>query len=381
MIRPNFPIVGLEPRANAIGYEMRQGESALINLNDRPIHGARATGKVHGFKVPTLAVIQAGEQAYTVLDTRKTEIWEPPLLVVEGVLETIDSASGIGLQEGLTATVGRKHHKDTFTYDPSVSREHFTLLYDGLRLAVTNLKSASPTVLSGNVAYWQTPEEDDGIRADFTQAVQDYLKGEANSRGEKDAAAPYDYYKGHPVIGRDSPTLKNGVYLTPSTEAVIVDDESDALQQARQLVRDELRRDFRYPAEAPAIKVLESVNRVTRQLLAYSDAVSDRLGAPHYGRNGLINLSDYIQAGGGVCRHQCLLAAHLIESLTEDGTLPGQAGVERNHDVPLHSAHAWAVLKIPNEDSLVVDPAQNFIGSKSEARQQGHWKYDLPDPS
>ena len=68
----------------------------------------------------------------------------------------------------------------------------------------------------------------------------------------------------------------------------------------------------------------------------------------------------------------------LAESLVEKGILLGQVGVERNNDIDAHGAHAWAIFKTLDGKSIVVDPAQNFVGTKQQARRERRWKYDLP---
>lgn len=375
MIDPQAPLRGEIPKALLIGYEMSHQESIAIDLHARPVSSPNETKQRHGLKVPTLAVIHAGNQEFNVLDTSEVKIWEPPLLVIDKNFRNINSRCGVGVTYGREVAFGRRYHKDIFEYDPHVSGTHFSLVYNGLTLVVKNHSPLNPTLLSGNTVKDQAFLEGD-VRANFTQSVVDRLQ-----HAPEDETAPHGYYQGHKIIGRESKTVKGGVYLSLGSEAVVVDDTSPTLQKATEYMRAELPRYTRDPSEASLQSILERVNEITQTLLPYNDAITDRLSKPHYDNNGLINLSEYVDAGGGVCRHQCLLAAYLMEDLVENGTLSGNVRVERNRDNSLHGAHAWAVLEMPGEQPLVVDPAQDFVGSKSEAQQQDRWKYDLPDLS
>ena len=190
----------------------------------------------------------------------------------------------------------------------------------------------------------------------------------------------YGYYKNHPVIGRESPSVKNGVYFTvnPNSEAVVVDDASRTLQQAAKGMLRQVGRRFGKAPTVSTKKTLELVDKYTDQLMPYDLEKTEKLSAPHYNDNGLINLSEYVENKAGVCRHQCLLAAFLLETLVDKGVLVGRSGVERNHDIDAHGAHAWAIFEQPNGTVYVVDPAQGFVGTKEQARAKGLWKYDLP---
>jgi hypothetical protein len=66
-----------------------------------------------------------------------------------------------------------------------------------------------------------------------------------------------------------------------------------------------------------------------------------------------------------------------METLIDDKILIGRTGVEHNYDTDVRGAHAWAVFETPGGKIYVIDPAQNFVGTKDKARAEGHWKYDL----
>jgi transglutaminase-like putative cysteine protease len=112
--------------------------------------------------------------------------------------------------------------------------------------------------------------------------------------------------------------------------------------------------------------------------MPYNLEAAENLSRPHYGTKGLISLSEYVERGVGVCRHQCLLAAVILETLAENKIVAGKSGVERNHDLDANGAHAWATFETPGGQKFVLDPAQDFVGTKDKAHAEGRWKYYLP---
>lgn len=255
-----------------------------------------------------------------------------------------------------------------------MSRDHFSVVYDERedKLLVADEASTNGTYLTGF-----TPDIDrlhaKGIKAEFTRQAVDELQYERNY-GEKDAEAPHGRHRNHPIIGRRSPTVRNGVYGTRSSEFILVDDKSQLLKKT---VADFM---STLPSheEAATLNVeflLKKVSFRVANILHYDLDETERISSPHYGNKGLIDLSEYVEAGVGVCRHQALLAAHLIEEVIDRGYLAGQAGVERNYDTEANGAHAWAVFKSDTIDDVIIDPANHFVGSRKKAQQEGRWRY------
>jgi hypothetical protein len=111
--------------------------------------------------------------------------------------------------------------------------------------------------------------------------------------------------------------------------------------------------------------------------------------------------------GGGVCRHQGLLAAAMMERLVGLGLLNGKWSVERNmvHDtsgeffddededgnkIPAvgSAGHAWARFTEPDGTVWIVDPAQGWCRPIEDIpARYGHWRFyarigeTLPTPS
>jgi hypothetical protein len=368
------------PEALSVNYPMSPGEVKTVNVDGAPYNNAYQTHAEVGIHAPTVAKVIAGGHQFSIVDVRDVDDFATPLVVADENYKNRRSSQGMkGIWPDTPVVVGRNHHNNRFNYQAGVSRDHFSVAYNGLGLLVRNLAPTNSTLLSGDITIAAREGRLHKIIAEFTHRAEDDAQQRFDS-GPKDEEAPYGYYKNHPIIGRNSTTVKNGVYFTttPNSEAVVVDDKSKVLQQLRCNLEVEFDASYgRRPLHSVA-NVLDYVNQFTSTVMPYSIRKSDRLSSHLYEDNKLIGLSEYVEAGGGVCRHQCLLAAFLMESLVEKGILLGQAGVERNHDVDANGAHAWAVFKAMDGQSYVIDPAQNYVGTKMQARLQGRWKYDLP---
>jgi hypothetical protein len=330
-----------------------------------------------GEEVPVVAGIRAGfdkdghsDSQFVILDTRDSRVFNSPYVLVEdGTFGT----KGIWADEELV--VGRKRLQDRFQYSPHVSAEHFAIsLTENGGLHIRDLSSTNGTAVTGYLQP-QTRERSTAhiIWDGFTQRFEDDVEHH-RARGERDTEAPYGYFRNHPVIGRHSRSVKNGVYGTIHSEQVVVDDRSVVMQRAVQATMRQLGELGATPTLAqPAM--LRIIERQVAAVLQYDLEETDRLSRPHYYDKGLIDLSEYVNNGIGVCRHQALLAALFMEEAVARGYLHGSVGVERNHDLELNGAHAWAIFRDGVSDDIIVDPAQHFIGTREQARRQKKWRY------
>lgn len=321
-----------------------------------------------------VAGIRAGGLAFLVIDTRESSNYFTPFIIA-----TEDYRHGMrpgykGLYGEDPVTIGRNHYANRFHYDQQVSRDHFTLLYDeeADKLFVRDEHATNGTFLS---AF--TPDSDKkghrGIRDEMTRQVEEELERERNF-GRRDPEAPHGRHRNHPIIGRRSRSVRNGVYGTRSSEFVLVDDKSQLLEK----VVDDFMATLPSHDEAATLNtelLLKRVSFRVANILRYDLAETERLSEPHYGHRGLIDLSEYVEAGVGVCRHQALLAAHLIEEVIDRGYLTGEVGVERNYDIEANGAHAWAVFKSNTSKDVIVDPANNYVGSRERAQREERWRY------
>jgi hypothetical protein len=326
---------------------------------------------VHGRAV---AGVQAGSMVFLVLDTRNTGQYETPFLITTSTY-THDSSTGYkGVYPATPVTLGRHHYEERFDYNSDVSRHHFvvTCSKDSDRLFIEDSGSAFGTRLTGFVSAEEAAQQQ-GIRQDFTRYVVADIENERNY-GEKSAESPHGVYRNHPIIGRRSPTMRNGVYGTQNSEFVLVDDKSRLLK----FVVEDFMQTLPSGEDAVTLSpqmILKQIVRRVGNVMRYDLKETERLSSPHYDKKGMIDLSEYVERGVGVCRHQALLAALLIETVIERGYLTGRASVERNHDLEANGAHAWAVYKSDTAEDVIVDVAQNFVGSRKRAQQEGRWRY------
>jgi hypothetical protein len=337
----------------------------------------REIRKAVGADAPVVAGIRAGGNQYIVVDTHRVGRFQTPFLLIDG--DTLDT-KGIWPDEELV--IGRNHHNDRFQYDKDISRNHFSLHYDSETKALTlsDLESQNGTFFTGYVAneYSSATERDRrAIRDNFTRIAGREIQGWEDFE-PSDEVAPYGYFHKHPIIGRASSSVMNGVYGTSSSEWVVVDNEDPLTTEVVDEVLDELHELGKTPTNQ-TYTLLKHIETRVSEVLDYDLDEVDQMSEPHYRKKGLINLSDYIEAGVGVCRHQALLAALLIETAINENLLDGTVGVERNVDLELNGAHAWAVYRDGVHPDLIVDPANNFVGTRAEAKRRKLWRYLVSD--
>lgn len=367
-IEPTLPPV----EAWQQNYSMGKTESVRIDTIESPFSTAEESLDQVGIYAPGVVGIKAGSHDFLLLDVSKLPHWDADFILID---ENPDVSRAPRLSFGQTITVGRHYNNDYFTLPKTVSGRHFSIKYDSQGLSIENLIPTNDTTLVGNIVGDRKTQS----AADFTHRVVEKLAGE-HHYGDKDTFAPYGYYKNHPIIGRNSVTVKNGVYFTrnPDSEAVVVDNKSSALQQLTDLLTYDMQRQINDDPTVHAVSLYKEVLKRTKQALSYDLQKSDNLSAPYYNGNQLISLSEYVQAGVGVCRHQCLLAALLLETLVEQDFIRGTVAVERNRNSSGSAAHAWAVLKQHDGTTIVIDPTNDYVGTKERAKVLGMWQYSLP---
>jgi len=348
----------------------------------RHIISAEELGNDVVINSPVLAGVRVGdENTYLILDTRHNDRYQTPYVLVD---ESVDAFKGIW--PGQDLIIGRDYHTDRFDYGSDVSRSHFTISVsedEPDRLIIKDNNSRNGTRLTGYVLQ-EKPEdlaatESDarkvsGIRSDYTERWTERLQLSRNFGRESDEA-PYGYYMNYPLIGRRSTSVAGGVYGTSRSEQVFIDDKSEAVRATvlgalESLV--DMQRDG--PASDRAKLVL--IQRYVAIMLDYDLDSVEQLSSPHYDKRGIIGLSEYINAGVGVCRHQALLSALVVESAMHHKLLaPGKIRVERNIDEELNGGHAWAVYE-GDAGEFIIDAAQNFTGTRKEAAIGGNrWRY------
>ena len=364
-------------------YNLRANEPASLSSDHYSSSSAQIYEKT-GIRASVICDISAAGKEFAVLDTRDDPTVNVPALLVEAefFLPSDRTLQGYkGLRDNEHVIVGRHHLADRFDYPDTVSRKHFSLRFDEGegQLYITDLRSSGGTTVSG---YLTSEEERKNyIWSEYTEDVNILLaRSLARNYGERSQEAPYGYYRNHPIIGRNSKSVRNGVYGSASSEMVLVDDKSRAVQRVTSDFINSVGggRFNMFAATRGVRSVLTTARHHAAEVLRYDLAKVDTISSPYYGNNGLIDLSAYIESGVGVCRHQALLAAHLIEEAIEQKLISGSVGVERNHDFEANGAHAWTVYRSADgKEEIIVDPAQNFVGTRQEAERVGRWKYKM----
>jgi hypothetical protein len=192
---------------------------------------------------------------------------------------------------------------------------------------------------------------------------------------------------GRHLISRDTDVL-NGVYGGAyGGEAIVVDYNKDPA------IYDELIEEVKRRASEPRPDgsslvnkqyVLKSIFDITREKMQYSQAKVDEIFSRSGSRDHKkIGLSVYIDWHAGVCRHQALLAASLLEILQNQGLLGGRASMERSQQWPEGgdpSGHSWVRYTNSAGEVYILDPAQDFFGTLKESRSRKMgWNYLRPD--
>lgn len=360
-----------------VGHELRS-ERVMIDVNERLGIEDDSLNRVLGESALTIAGIRAGkDDEFLLLDTRRTERVYSPLLLVNG--NNPDQYKGVWPHTRLD--IGRAHNPNRFEYSRYTSTNHFSLYFTDPNKGVVLRDNGSKngTFLTGYVhENGRSLLRPKRFKASYTEFMNQEMQ-EDTGFGEKDPEAPYGYYNNHPIIGRESRSMRNGAYGSRGSEQIIIDDKS---RQVRNIVNDQVARLTQMGESSTTGEraLLKDVMVGVSEALRYDLPATEKLCEPHYGNKGMIMLSEFLDKGIGVCRHQAVLAALIMESAIENGLLYGQVSVERNQDIVARSGHAWAVFKSEYGD-IIVDSAQHFVGSREEAAKMNRWHYNVSDES
>jgi hypothetical protein len=371
-------------------YELGEVEDFYIPIDaDKSLADENAAEKGLGLKGRVVAEVKVGDlsnkdygsKGLLVVDVRGNPEYPEDLgfLIVDDgnfSLERGESKPGFkGIYRDKPETFGRAHHKARFKYPDTVSRHHFEIEYNEEGLVVRNLNPENQTSVSvASETLPETPKEID-MRDDRSQ----YAIGRAQilpGYQESDKAALDGYFLGRPILTRNAKEIDGGIYLGASTrEAIVVDGESEVMDKAYDRLVRKLEK-LKAPDEK---RILEMVKDHVRKEMPYDGKKTEAISAPYKGDKP-VDLSTYIENRAGVCRHQCLLSAYLVEKLIMAGILNGRAGVERNSERKVGGdAHAWAIFESSGSDEkYVIDASHDFVGTKREAKQRRNgWDYSL----
>ena len=199
-----------------------------------------------------------------------------------------------------------------------------------------------------------------------------------------------DVRAGRRIIGRDE-KIDGGLYTgTYGGEAIVVDTKKypKAYDQLLSEVKSKITRD---DGSINRAEVLGAVFKTVSEKMRYSQSGVDNLLqeiAQGMGKNKLpdftkVELSDFIDEGIGVCRHQALTVGILLEKLKEAGIVRGDVSVDRSmgwSPKGEREGHAWVRYTNSAGEAYILDVAMGYIGplEAAEGEKRG-WDYLRPE--
>ena len=90
-----------------------------------------------------------------------------------------------------------------------------------------------------------------------------------------------------------------------------------------------------------------------------------------------VNLGVFLKEGVGVCRHDALACAFLLDQFKADGYISGKVSVDRNY--VKGGSHAWCRYTNSVGEVYILDVAQNYFGTLKDATGLNRWIYSRPD--
>ena len=207
--------------------------------------------------------------------------------------------------------------------------------------------------------------------------------------------SPEGLYNGRSIIARDTP-INGGIYLhIPKDEGIIVDDIiypkelNNAYQEAEKwFYKNPVSRFLRQQRGSSVFeliykvthhqfggdKPLIDINFEVEQIIDETLAAKKTKSIFEYNE---IPLNLFMQRKAGVCRHQALLSAYIIERLINEERMAGKVSIDRNF-IPQKGGHAWVRYEDPTKEIIIIDPAQHFVGNIKNAPKDG-WNYKRPE--
>jgi len=217
---------------------------------------------------------------------------------------------------------------------------------------------------------------------DYTRRYESALSGRRELEEREYGGVKEKYYLGRRMIVRDTP-INGGVYVCMDekgqVEAVVVDDKKEKMFDVvyRKLLkrREETMRRTRDTFKSG---LLNDVFEFVREEMPYNREESDRLVAEDVKIGRKVTLAAFIAGKAGVCRHQALLTAYLLERLQREGKInPRSISIDRNF-LNDGRGHCW--VRYTNSFGMVfiIDPAMGFVGRLDDPKRQG-WPYERPE--
>ena len=137
-------------------------------------------------------------------------------------------------------------------------------------------------------------------------------------------------------------------------------------------------------------KVLQAVFDTVSSEMEYSQkgvdgvlqVAANQQGVSKFVDGTKLELSSFMHAGVGVCRHQALTCAAILERFKDEGHIRGDISVDRNqkmkNDYQAEGGHAW--VRYTSKDGLIqiLDVAQGYFDLLKDSDPTKHWEYMRP---
>ncbi len=179
-------------------------------------------------------------------------------------------------------------------------------------------------------------------------------------------------YQGRPIIDSDT-RINGGVYLGSSArEAIVVDFEKDDALQS--LYEEAKRRSLDESGHMDEHQALLQVYVAVKEAMETSGAAVYQLVTDNdLGNNGKVYLGSFIDNHIGVCRHQNLACAAILERFIDEGLLHGSVSIDRSRNEK--GGHAWCRYTTSTGRVTIVDVTHEFVGDVTDGAL---WDYRRP---
>ena len=186
------------------------------------------------------------------------------------------------------------------------------------------------------------------------------------------------YYMGFPVISRDS-SVRGGVSIGEHPRgAIYVPKDSKLLEDLANEVIEHSKRDGRVDKSL----ILKNTYNIVRKVFTDVDMKKVEAIYNYYNvsNDGIVSLDTFLESGVGVCIHQALTAAAVLEILKEKGVIKGHPNVNRNKGYANGElyGHAWVRYTNSAGEIFIIDTALGYLG-KLEDSKNWEWNYHMPN--
>lgn len=195
--------------------------------------------------------------------------------------------------------------------------------------------------------------------------------------------APFGYWRKRRIIGHDI-RIHGGVYVgSGQREAIVIDEANDRDGRPKlvDIYNQLVDRLDSIAATGGSRKktALDEVYKIVSQYMPYDrSGVAEVVNERHVADDKKISIQAFLGADAGICRHQGLLAAYLIEKLIDNDILGGRVSIDRSTSSK-RGGHAWARYTTVNNTVIIVDVARRFTGVLDKSRPQKGWFYARPE--